>query len=71
MLYYKGGGGYVLVVKFSGGFCPSCKIQRWDYVLVVKFVGGDYVHVYKNEQGGVVRKGFCPTLIVNRSGLSL
>ena len=54
-----GGGGYVLVVKFSGrnyvlvvkftvggggGLCPSCKIH-----------GGDFVHVYKNEQGR-----FCP-----------
>ena len=44
-------------VKFGG----SCKIQRrglcpsynssGDYVLVVKFMG-DYVHIYKNEQGG-------------------
>ena len=66
-----GGGGYVLVVKFSGrnyvlvvkftggggGLCPSCKIH-----------GGDFVHVYKNEQGrfcpggGGGGGGFCPTL---------
>ena len=50
-----GGGDYVLVVKFSGGggLCPSCKIHRGggDYVLVVKFMG-DFVHIYKNEQGG-------------------
>ena len=38
------GGDYVLVVKFTGGgLCPSCKIH-----------GGDFVHVYKNEQ-----RGFC------------
>ena len=42
-----GGVDYVLDVKFSrGGLCPSCKIER-----------GDYVHVYKNEQGGFVRGG--------------
>ena len=33
-------GDYVLVVKFGGGLCPSCKIRRGDYVLVVKFSGG-------------------------------
>ena len=33
-----------------------------DYVLVVKFMGGDFVHVYKNEQGGFCPGGFCPTL---------
>ena len=44
---------YVLVVKFSGGggLCPSCKIH-----------GGDFVHVYKNEQGG-----FCPGGIMSVS----
>ena len=44
-----GGGDYVLVVKFSGGgggLCPSCKIHGWDFV-----------HVYKNEQGGVLSGG--------------
>ena len=48
-------GGYVLVVKFTGGgeLCPSCKIHRG---------GGDYVHVYKNEQGR-----FCPGGIMSVS----
>ena len=50
---------YALVVKFSGG----------DYFLVVKFNGGggDYVQVYKNEQGilsggGGGGGGDCPYL---------
>ena len=52
----KGGGDYVLVVKFSGGdYVLVVKFSGGDYVLVVKFMGGDFVHVYKNEQGG-----FCP-----------
>ena len=39
------GRGYVHVVKFRG-----------DYIHVVKFIeGGNYVYLYKNEQGG-----FCP-----------
>ena len=49
---------YVLVVKFSGGgggLCPSCKIQRGGLCPSCKIHGGDFVHVYKNEQGG-----FCP-----------
>ena len=37
-IYGGGGGGYVQVVKTSGGY-------------VHKFNGGDYVHLYKNEQG--------------------
>ena len=39
----RGGGDYVLVVKFSGG----------DYVLVVKFSGGEYVLVVK-FMGGIL-----------------
>ena len=31
--------------------CPSCKIHGG---------GGDYVHVYKNEQGGFCPRGYCP-----------
>ena len=52
---------YVIVVKLIGG----------DYVHIVKFIGGimstsqnsrgDYVHLYKNELGGL-SGGFCPTL---------
>ena len=46
------------------GLCYRCKIHRGDYVHVVKFIWGggdyvhfanfkgDYVHLYKNEQGG-------------------
>ena len=38
-----------------GGLCPSCKIQRGGLCPSCKIHGGDFVHVYKNEQGG-----FCP-----------
>ena len=43
-------GDYVLVVKFSGGggLCPSYKIHGG---------GGDFVHVYKNKQGGGFVRG--------------
>ena len=57
------------------GLCPCLKIHRGDYVDVVKFIGGimstlqnswgDYVHVYKFEQGGICPEGgglYCPTL---------
>ena len=62
-----GGGGYGLVVKFSGGggLCPSCKIQRGGLCpsCKIQWGGGDYVHVYKNEQGVLSGGGgFCPTL---------
>ena len=63
--FVRGGGG--------GGLCPSCKIHQGDYVLVVKFTrgdyvlvvkfiggGGDFVHVYKNEQGEFCAGGLCP-----------
>ena len=39
----------------GGGLCPSCKIQRGGLCPSCKIYGGDFVHVYKNEQGG-----FCP-----------
>ena len=54
---------YVIVVKFihvvkfigggGGGLCLRCKNSR-----------GDYVHLYKNEKGGLSGGGgdFCPTL---------
>ena len=62
-----GGGG-------GGGLCPSCKIQRgglcprrkiqWGGLCPsCQIHGGDFVHIYKNEQGGFVRGGFCPTLL--------
>ena len=43
---------YVIVVKFihvvkfigGGGLCPRCKNSKG---------GGDYVHLYKNERGGL------------------
>ena len=60
---FWGGGGYVLVVKFSGGgLCPNCKIQRGGLCPSCKIHGGDFVHVYKNEQGG-----FCPGGIMSVS----
>ena len=45
-----------------GGLCPSCKIQRGGgggggLCPSCKIHGGDYVHVYKNGQGGFVRGG--------------
>ena len=39
----------------QGGLCPSCKIQRGGLCPSCKIHGGDFVHVYKNEQ-----EGFCP-----------
>ena len=44
-----------------GGLCPSCKIQRGGLCPSCKFHGGDFVHVYKNEQGG----GVCPEGIMS------
>ena len=47
---FRGGGDYVLVVKFSGG----------DYVLVVKFLGGILSTYTKMSRGVFVRGGLCP-----------
>ena len=58
---------YVIVVKFIGG----------DYVHVVKFIWGgdyvhfanfkgDYVHLYKNEQGGGVVRGILPYTLLSK-----
>ena len=64
MLYYKGDfvrGDYVLAVKFSGGggggLCPSCKFKWGGLCPSFKIHGGDFVHVYKNEQGGGLSGG--------------
>ena len=46
----------------QGGLCPSCKIQRGGLCPSCKIHGGDFVHVYKNEQGG-----FCPGGIMSVS----
>ena len=47
----------------GGGLCPSCKIQRGGGLCPSsKIHGGDFVHVYKNEQGG-----FCPGGIMSVS----
>ena len=45
-----------------GGLCPSCKIQRGGLCPSCKILEGDFVHVYKNEQGG-----FCPGGIMSVS----
>ena len=45
-----------------GGLCPSCKIQWGGLCPSCKIHGGDFDHVYKNEQGGFCPGGFCPTL---------
>ena len=42
-------GGYVLVVKFTGG--------GGDYVLVVKFIGGGMSTYKKMSRGGIVQGG--------------
>ena len=52
---YKGGGLCPSCKIQWGGLCPSCKIQRGGLCPSCKIHGGDFVHVYKNEQGG-----FCP-----------
>ena len=48
----------------GGGLCPSCKIQQGGLCPSCKIHGGDYVHIYKNEQGG-----FCPGGIMSVSHL--
>ena len=49
-----------------GGLCPSCKIQWGGLCPSCKIHGGDFVHVYKNEQGG-----FCPGGIMSVSRLNV
>ena len=48
----------------GGGLCPSCKIQRGGLCPSCKIHGGDFVHVYKNEQGV-----FCPGGILSYTHL--
>ena len=56
----------------GGGLCPSCKIQRGGGLCPsCKIHGGDFVHVYKNEQEGFCPGGFCPTLFSYTIFLSL
>ena len=64
-----GGGGYVLVVKFSRGhYVLVVKFTGGDYVLVVKFMGGILSRYTKMSRGvlsgGGGGGGFCPTLAV-------
>ena len=51
------------MVKTPIRFCPSLKIYRGGFIhfvkkgrgyfiLVAKNMGGDYIHLYKNDQGG-------------------
>ena len=57
------GGGICPSCKIQrGGLRPSCKIQRGGLCPSCKIHGGDFVHVYKNEQGG-----FCPGGIMSVS----
>ena len=59
----KGGGGGLCPKIQRGGLCPSCKIQRGGGLCPsCKIHGGDFVHVYKNEQWG-----FCPGGIMSVS----
>ena len=59
----RGGGVYVLVVKFSGGdYVLVVKFSGGDYVLVVKFMGGILSTYTKMSRGDFVRGGFCLTL---------
>ena len=61
-----GGGGLCPSCKIQrGGLCPSCKIQRGGLCPSCKIHGGDFVHVYKNEQGG-----FCPGGILSYTHVS-
>ena len=54
--YIRGGGDYVLVVKFSGGdYVLVVKFSEGDYVLVVKFMGGILSTYTKMSRGGFVR----------------
>ena len=53
-----GGGGkeFIPPCKIDeGGICPVCKKKKKK-----KKKTGDFVHLYKNEQGDSVRGGFCP-----------
>ena len=57
----RGGGDYVLVVKFSrGGYVLVVKFSGGDYVLVVKFMGEILSTYTKMSRGGFVRGGLCP-----------
>ena len=57
----RGGGDYVLVVKFSGrDYVLVVKFSGGDYVLVVKFMGGILSTYTKMSRGGFVRGGLCP-----------
>ena len=56
-----GGGG-------GGGLCPSCKIQRGGgggFCPSLKFGWGDYVHVYKNKQGGFCLGGILSVSLID------
>ena len=74
MLIYRGGfrfggGGEGLCPSCKiqrRGLCPNCKIQRGGLCPSCKIHGGDFVHVYKNEQGG-----FCPGGIMSVSHIIL
>ena len=54
---------YDVCCNIRGGLCPSCKMQRGGLCPSCKIHGGDFVHVYKNDQGGFCPGGFCPTLV--------
>ena len=51
---------YDVCCNIRGGLCPSCKIQQGGLCPSCKIHGGDFVHVYKNEQGGFCPGGLCP-----------
>ena len=38
--------------KHSGGLYPPCEKGQGDFILVTKKHGWDYIHLYKNDQGG-------------------
>ena len=62
-IFFGGGGGLCPSCKIQrGGLCPNCKILRGGLCPSCKIHGGDFVHVYKNEQGG-----FCPGGIMSVS----
>ena len=57
---------YDVCCNIRGGLCPSCKIQQGGLCPSCKIHGGDFVHVYKNEQ-----EGFCPGGILSYTGLHM
>ena len=46
--------------NLQGGFHPPCKKGQGGFYPSCKKTWGDYIHLYKNDQGGFYPGGFCP-----------